>query len=442
MDVNRLFSLQSNGYDISEVDDYVGFIQTELTKKMKLSRDIQLQKNGLYETIDKLNADNLSLNEKNEKLYRDCVAFAKRLKALEVYDNSPEFEAASDVDEPTSKMITEIKDSYQLIIKENQELKSQLLELTSVLNDFHIVDGELNKKNIVDFDSEKPSSIDKSTEIIIEEFIDEDKVSVNQSLDDNNNNSSNKNIFSSASNNDLLEIEDQIIEFTEDKPENKTLPTYTHNKELDNKNNINQNKRKNIKKQRNDFPKSIFNFIITLLLYISIVFSVISILVVVFIKNPEITVLGYRTYTVKTESSAFNFATNDILVTKKISPIEIKPDSVILYNNKKGTERNTKKVAAVETIDGNICYNVKKYADDLEFETVPQQTVLGVVTSKIPNIGKITNYAFSNPYDYVAIIACVFFLSLFFKIMISFNKTKVCKIKFDDYDISDFSLDV
>lgn len=442
MDVNRLFSLQSNGYDISEVDDYVGFIQTELTKKMKLSRDIQIQKNQLYETIDKLNADNLSLNEKNEKLYRDCVAFAKRLKALEVYDNSPEFEVDTDVDEQTSKMIAEIKESYQLIIKENQELKSQLLELTSVLNDFHIVDGQLNKKSKVNFDSEKQSPIDKATEIRTEKFIDEDKIPSSQILDDNNNGSSNKDIFSSVPNNEFSGIEDQIIEFTEDKPRNKILPTYTPIKEHDNKNNINQNAKKHIKKQRNDFSKSIFNMFITLILYLSIIISIISVLVIVFIKNPDITFLGYRTYTVQTESPAFNFTTNDILVTKKISPIEIKPDSVILYNNEKESERNTKKVVSIETVDGNLCYNVKKYTDDLDFETVPQQSVLGVVTSKISNIGKFTNYAFSSPDDYIAIIACIFFISLFFKIMISLNNTKECKIKFDDYDISDFSLDI
>jgi|GEM_PF-6695360 len=442
MNVNRLFSLQSNGYDINEVDDYVGFIQTELTKNMKLSRDIQLQKNNLYETIDKLKGENKSLNEKNEKLYKDCVAFAKRLKALEVYDNSPEFEVSPAIDESTCQMITEIKESYELIIKENQELKSQLLDLTNSLNDFHIVDGELNQEEIKKVVSEQQPSIDEATEIITENFIDEDKIPANQMFNNNTNSLSNKDVFSSASNNNFSGIEDQIIEFKEEMPQNNISPKYTPLQKDDEKNNTKQNETIYIKKQKNNFPRSLLNFVVTLLLCLSIIVGIVSILVVVFIKKPNVTALGYRTYTVQVDSPAFNFTTDDILITKKISPIEIKPDSIILYTNEKKSERTTKKVASVETIDGNLCYNVKKYVDDLDFETVPQQSVLGVVTSKIPHIGKITNYAFSNPYDYVAIIACVFFLSIFFKIMISLSKNNECRIKFDDYDISDFSLDI
>lgn len=425
MDINnRLFSIQSNGYNIEEVDDYVSFIQTELTKNMKLSRDVQLQKNSLLETIDKLKIENKSLDKKNQKLYRDCVAFAKRLKALEIYDNSPEFENES-IDKATSKMIAEIRESYELLLEENKELKATLAQLTDNSNDFRIIDDKLEPKY-----NSRYNSCNKASDVIDEKLAVENEVSSFSKPDFQNDISSSKKDDIFISKNNALK-NDNISDFKLIPPEKEQ----TKNKKISKDNVIHS-------KSKNKFSRSVLNFFSTLLLISSIIVGVISLAVFVFIKNPELTIGGFRAYTIHNDSPAFNYSDNDIIITKKISPNEVKVDNIILFKTDKSSPRNIKRVSSVETVDGNLCYKTKKYPDDLKVEIVPQQSLIGVVTYKIDYIGKISNYAFAQPYDYIAIVMCVFFLSLFFKIMVSLNKTKEYKIKFDDYDISDFSLEI
>ncbi|MFY9198414.1 MAG: hypothetical protein WBK75_02590 [Acutalibacteraceae bacterium] len=425
MDINnRLFSIQSNGYNIEEVDDYVSFIQTELTKNMKLSRDVQLQKNSLLETIDKLKIENKSLDKKNQKLYRDCVAFAKRLKALEIYDNSPEFETET-IDKSTSKMIAEIRESYELLVEENKELKATLEQLTDNSNDFRIVDDKLEKKH-----NSQYNSCNKTNDVIDEKIAIENEISSFSKPDFQNDISSSKKDDIFISKNNALK-DDNISDFKLIPPEKEQ----TKNKKISKDNVIHS-------KSKNKFSRSVLNFFSTLLLISSIIVGVISLAVFVFIKNPELTINGFRAYTIHNDSPAFNYSDNDIIITKKISPSEVKVDNIILFKTGKDSSRNIKRVSSIETIDGNLCYKTKKYPDDLKVEIVPQQSLIGVITYKIDYIGKISNYAFAQPYDYIAIVLCVFFLSLFFKIMVSLNKTKEYKIKFDDYDISDFSLEI
>lgn len=425
MDINnRLFSIQSNGYNVEEVDDYVSFIQTELTKNMKLSRDVQLQKNSLFETIDKLKTENKSLDKKNQKLYRDCVAFAKRLKALEIYDNSPEFETET-IDKSTSKMIAEIRESYELLVEENKELKATLEQLTDNSNDFRIVDDKLEQKH-----NSQYNSCNKTNDVIDEKIAIENEISSFSKLDFQNDISSSKKDDIFISKNNTLK-DDNISDFKLIPPEKEQ----EKNKKTQ-KNNIIHSKSKN------RLSRSVLNFFSTLLLISSIIIGVISLVVFVFIKNPELTINGFRAYTIHNDSPAFNYSDNDIIITKKISPSEVKVDNIILFKTGKDSSRNIKRVSSIETIDGNLCYKTKKYPDDLKVEIVPQQSLIGVITYKIDYIGKISNYAFAQPYDYIAIVLCVFFLSLFFKIMVSLNKTKEYKIKFDDYDISDFSLEI
>lgn len=418
MEANKLFSIQSNGYSINEVNDYISFIQTELTKNMKINRDTQGDNEKLVDENTQLRYDNKSLNEKNVKLYKDCVAFAKRLKALEIYDNSVDYNKENEQD------LNAIKNAYDVLYKENQELKEKLYNET-----FDNLEN-YNKKDtyILNDDSVKNSNNNllQNDEFETQEFVNNSSypISSDTSIDtqipvqnEHNNTDTQNSHNSKLKPMNLQDYNDSLI-VNED----------------ENKSEISKNKIKNIKsKKSSDTLFKVANVIINIVLTITIILSIFSGITYTFVRHPGATIGGYRAYSVWENDKDKKLSKNDILIVKKISPSDVKKGNKILVKYD-----NTRKVLNVSTIknkDGNL----EIYSNEKQ---VLFTNIIGNISSTIPNIGIISNYAFDNTYDYIAIISCTLLVCLFIKILFSLKKSKRRKINFGDYDISDFSLDV
>lgn len=457
MDVNKLFSIQSNGYSISEVDDYVTFIQTELTKNMKVNRDIQNKNDTLFSDFNQLKSENKKLNEKNLKLYRDCVAFAKRLKALEVYDNSVEISSVEENE--VNQSLEELKNAYDILLNENQELKAKLYNATyntsNKSNDeVYMVDDEIQNK---------PKTNDETNELIETlEFI-EDKSDSTSNAEKVDNNELLENVFetqketSTETNNKINEPKDESKKSKKDTtPERKSklkpvdMDDYNNsliedddNDEVEDPKDKKDKNTKDISSGKNTIGRKFLNVFVTILLVISIIVSIGSLLTFAFIKNPDVTFIGYRSYTIVEDNKELGFTKNDIVITKRISPAEIRKGYRVLC--KKSDNKNTRKVkliSSVKNVDGKLQFEVTNFKKDKYPEKINKNDIIGKVSTTLPKIGVVTNYAFTNTYDYIAIISSVLFITIFIKVLMSIKKSKSRKIKFDDYDISDFSLDI
>lgn len=141
MEDKKIFSFSNYGYNTSEVDEYISFIQSELTRNMIKVRDFEQQDNNNLEEFDKLKKDNEALLNKNNELYSDCVNFAKRLKEIEAENKEKEAVEASAaeeksgvyLDEESVKMFEEIKNDYSRLINENKDLNDNNAKLMDQL---------------------------------------------------------------------------------------------------------------------------------------------------------------------------------------------------------------------------------------------------------------------------------------------------------------------
>lgn len=422
MEANKLFSIHSNGYNINEVNDYVSFIQTELTKNMKINRDTQGENEKLNDEIKQLRYDNKSINEKNVKLYKDCVAFAKRLKALEIYDNSVDYNKDNEYE------LNEIKNAYDILYKENQELKEKLYNETFENienfnnNDTYILNDDLVKNT-------NPSL--HNNDMQNDEFETQEFVQNNSSYP----------LSSDTSIDAQIPVQNEL---TQNSHSNKLKPMnlQDYNDSLivnEDKNENSKNNIKNIKSNKSsDTFLKVVNVVINIVLTLTIILSIISGITYAFVRHPGTTIGGYRTYSVWQNDKDKKLSKNDILIVKKISPSDVKKGNKILVKN-----NNTRKVLNVSYIKNNDG-SIELFSKDIKKneKQIFTTNIIGNISSTIPNIGIISNYAFDNTYDYIAILSCTLLFCLFIKILLSLKKSKKRKVNFGDYDISDFSLDV
>ncbi|MEG0979622.1 MAG: hypothetical protein RR911_01025 [Oscillospiraceae bacterium] len=436
MDVNRLFSLQSNGYNIGEVDDYVGFIQTELTKNMKFRHDSDIQRINLQDVIKQLEAEKKQLNDKNQKLYRDCVSFAKRLKSLEVYDNSPEFETNSNFEDNSSLMSEDLMEKYNLLLEENKQLKSRLYDIQNDTSVINITEPFVDSENLATEALENSTLHNDYGDFDVQEFVDDDVFSGIGATSENEPEPTTSSPLSAKK---LEIIEDEVIDFEETKP-NKSIEELLVNVEKDTKDS--EVKSVNSAKTKSRFARNFFNIIVTFILVLSIITSIVSIFTYIFVKTPNLNIFGYRAYTVQTPNDKLGYKSSDIIILKSVSENEIKPGDNVLCQVDKLSPRNIKLISSVATANEKTEFNVKDFAKDQNISKITFSSISGIINAKISYIGNVANYAFASPYDYIAILACILLLTIFLKIVIYLDVSKERRIKFEDYDISDFSLEI
>ena len=444
MDVNRLFSVQSNGYNINEVDDYVTFIQTELTKNMKLSHDIEMQKASLNDNIKKLESENKMLNDKNQKLYRDCVAFAKRLKALEVYNNSPEFEPSATSDNANSQLLSELKEAYNLLLRENQNLKSELADLKAPVSEFKVLDSLDDDNNVVTTPFTE-TDLNEYNELEVQEFVEDKNIFSGSACTDGLSSLKTTDKSEDVKNKSQEELAEEVLDEVlvfEEQPADSKINETEEIKSINDVANKSKAKSEISSQPKRKVGRKIMNFIASLLLIVSIITGIISIIAYVFVKTPDMNIMGYRPYTLHNDNAKLGYSTNDVLITNYVTPNDVKSGKSIVYVDNETSKRNVSVVESSEVVNGNLHFKVKNNVDESNTITIDSSSYKGTVKFKVPLLGAIAKYAFTSPYDYIAILACVLLLSIFLKIVFYLDITKERKYKFEDYEPSDFTLDI
>ena len=125
---------------------------------------------------------------------------------------------------------------------------------------------------------------------------------------------------------------------------------------------------------------------------VKFILSIIIILIVVIIlvqrfSNNNMSVAGYRIFTVVTESMVPKYVVGDVLLVKEINPEQIKVEDDVTYMGKVGSFADkivTHQVINIESgEDGKLKFHTKGIANDEEDPLVSEEQIYGVVQTKL-----------------------------------------------------------
>lgn len=141
---------------------------------------------------------------------------------------------------------------------------------------------------------------------------------------------------------------------------------------------------------------SIIKFVITIA-----VIAIVAIILVQRLSNNNISIAGYRIFTVVTESMVPKYLVGDVLLVRQTPPDEIKKEDDVTYMGKVGSYADkiiTHQVIDIEKAeDGSLNFYTKGIANDTEDPIVNETQIYGVVQAKLKLITKL-NEIINNMY--------------------------------------------
>lgn len=141
---------------------------------------------------------------------------------------------------------------------------------------------------------------------------------------------------------------------------------------------------------------SIIKFIITVL-----VIGIVAIILVQRFSNNNMSIAGYRIFTVVTESMVPKYQVGDVLLVKQTDPSKIQKEDDVTYMGKVGSFADkivTHQVINIEKAEnGTLNFHTKGIANDTEDPIVNETQIYGVVQAKLELITKL-NGIINNMY--------------------------------------------
>lgn len=127
---------------------------------------------------------------------------------------------------------------------------------------------------------------------------------------------------------------------------------------------------------------SIIKFILSI-----IIILIVGIILVQRFSNNNISVAGFRIFTVVTESMVPKYEVGDVLLVRQTNPTDIKVEDDVTYMGKIGAFADkivTHQVIKIESgEDGKLKFHTKGIANDAEDPLVSEEQIYGVVQTKL-----------------------------------------------------------
>lgn len=175
---------------------------------------------------------------------------------------------------------------------------------------------------------------------------------------------------------------------------------------------------------------SVIKFIVS-----AIIVFIVAIILVQRFSNNDISIAGFRIFTVVTESMVPKYVVGDVLLIKETEPTEIQVEDDVTYMGKVGSFADkivTHQVIDIENAeDGTLNFHTKGIANEDEDPIVNESQIYGVVQTKLQIITKL-NGLISNMYG-------MYFLIIIPLAVIMFSEFRAFKEddKDDDFDDED-----
>ena len=170
-----------------------------------------------------------------------------------------------------------------------------------------------------------------------------------------------------------------------------------------------------------------------------VIVGIVAIILVQRFSNNNMSVAGYRIFTVLTGSMVPKYLVGDVLLVREVEPTEIQIEDDVTYMGKVGTFADkivTHQVIGIEAAEnGTLNFRTKGIANDSEDPIVNETQIYGVVQMRLPIITKL-NGIVNNMYG-------MYFLIIIPLAVIMFSEMKSFKddkkyAEDDDEDDDDY----
>ena len=168
--------------------------------------------------------------------------------------------------------------------------------------------------------------------------------------------------------------------------------------------------------------------------------AILSFLVVLFVSvifiqrvsNNNVTIGGYRIFTIVTESMVPEYRVGDMIISKEVSVSDINIGDDVVYIGNSGTFKDkivTHRVIKIDEASDGYYFHTKGIANTVEDPIVFESQVYGIVLHKFVILSKISKLI-NNVYGFYFVIFIPFVVLLFFEIMdVIHGKEKLLKRK-------------
>ncbi|MBQ2015678.1 MAG: hypothetical protein II207_01600, partial [Clostridia bacterium] len=342
--------------------------------------DNRLEQDGLYGRINSLEEEIADLKYTNQKLYKDCVTFAKKLKKIQVSGILDEdVDGLKELNTQYAEEIAALKEQIVALTIENQNMRevSQANEL---------------KETLEDIEDELPIVLEPAAGPEEEElFADEIAAPSLETIQ-------NTELANATRTGNTVSFKALKLDEPDEEPE--VGPAMR---------NSNQGRAKRAPapqqprtSHRKGSPgRRILRGILATLLTLVLLLALISGIVGLFAHNfPDATIGGLRCYTVQNDAMAPNVKQTDVIVVKKVAMEKLQPSNVILSTY---GDRSFGSVEAIETRDG-ANYIVAADNTGATYDVTADQ-YLGKAVYRIAGLGKLTKYALTHRINYFAVLA-------------------------------------
>ena len=379
--------------------------------------DNRLEQDGLYGRINSLEEEIADLKYTNQKLYKDCVTFAKKLKKIQVSGILDEdVDGLKELNTQYAEEIAALKEQIVALTIENQNMRevSQANEL---------------KETLEDIEDELPIVLEPAAGPEEEElFADEIAAPSLETIQ-------NTELANATRTGNTVSFKALKLDEPDDEPE--VGPAMR---------NSNQGRAKRAPapqqprtSHRKGSPgRRILRGILATLLTLVLLLALISGIVGLFAHNlPDATIAGLRCYTVQNDAMAPNVKQSDVIVVRKVAMEKLQPSNVILSTY---GDRSFGSVEAIETRDG-ANYIVAADNTGATYDVTADQ-YLGKAVYRIAGLGKLTKYALTHRINYFAVLASLALVLIALLILFPSRKPRrKDQPKFGrDYNVEDFTI--
>ena len=379
--------------------------------------DNRIEQDGLYGRINSLEEEIADLKYTNQKLYKDCVTFAKKLKKIQVSGILDEdVDGLKELNTQYAEEIAALKEQIVALTIENQNMRevSQANEL---------------KETLEDIEDELPIVLEPAAGPEEEElFADEIAAPSLETIQ-------NTELANATRTGNTVSFKALKLDEPDEEPE--VGPAMR---------NSNQGRAKRAPapqqprtSHRKGSPgRRILRGILATLLTLVLLLALISGIVGLFAHNfPDATIGGLRCYTVQNDAMAPNVKQTDVIVVKKVAMEKLQPSNVILSTY---GDRSFGSVEAIETRDG-ANYIVAADNTGATYDVTADQ-YLGKAVYRIAGLGKLTKYALTHRINYFAVLASLALVLIALLILFPSRKPRrKDQPKFGrDYNVEDFTI--
>ena len=175
---------------------------------------------------------------------------------------------------------------------------------------------------------------------------------------------------------------------------------------------------------QNKIIRLIMMFIKTIITLVII--GVVSIIFVQRLSNNELTIGGYRFFTIVSESMLPKYKVGDMIISKKVDVDSIKVGDDLVYYGQEGTFKDkiiTHQVTKIDIVDDKRQFHTQGIANTIEDPIVNENQIYGIVTYKSVVLSFLSNII-NSTYGFYFLIFLPLVLMIFFEVLSTVKEEK------------------